>query len=116
MDPHQMQLGIVGEHTITRFENLLLGRESGSCCGTPLAGIGLAGGDESGQAASWLALSAVPNTAHAVRLRALARIWRRRLPTVRSSPARKVIETIFNFAMFRNTVRTEGFDRRGPGE
>lgn len=38
MDPHHMQLGIVGEHTITRFENLLLGRESGSCCGTPLAG------------------------------------------------------------------------------
>ena len=37
-----------------------------------------------------------PKTAHAICLRALARIWRRRLPTVRSSPARKVIETIFN--------------------
>ena len=51
---------IVGEHTITRFESLLPGRESGSCCGPP----GRIGtwqvGEESGQAASWRALSAVP--------------------------------------------------------
>jgi hypothetical protein len=96
MDPHQMQLGIVGEHTITRFENLLLGRESGSCCGTPLAGSAWQVATNPGRPRrGWRSLLS-PNTAHAVCLRALARIWRRRLPTVRSSPARKVIETIFN--------------------
>jgi hypothetical protein len=55
-----MQLGIVGEHTITAL------RESSAWKGIrfvlrhPSGRIGLAGGDESGQAASWLALSAVP--------------------------------------------------------
>jgi len=55
-----MQLGIVGEHTITRFENFLLGRESGSCCGTPLAESAWQVATNPGQAASWQALSAVP--------------------------------------------------------
>src|SRR5580700_1334262 len=66
MDPHQMQLGIVGEHTITRFENLLLGRESGSCCGTPLAGSAWQVATNPGRPRrGWRSLLS-PNTAHAV--------------------------------------------------
>ena len=68
----------------------------GSCCGVPLAGLAPGKSRRIRVEGGLLALAAVQKVAHAICFRALARIWRKRFPTVRSSPFRKVIEIIFN--------------------
>ena len=60
MDAHHMQLGIVGEHTITRSRIFCLEGNPVRAAAPLWQDRHLAGGDESGQGASWLALSAVP--------------------------------------------------------